>query len=165
MTENSTAAGAGTALTAFDTGERLEPVVWPQKPGNTGDCGKVDFDTDEGSTALTLHATRNDDGDSYTLHVGNVSVDLAVVGDDSAPKMEVPSKILQEKVGEAIAELRTSYEQEVAEVYWNHRQAVIVVPGEKHVRKQQMIIVADDGFTMSAKAGSWHNGVRDTRID
>jgi hypothetical protein len=155
------------ALTPYDTGDRLEPNSWTarnQPKTSREDYGKVDFDNEEGATALTLHATRNDDGDSYTLHIENVSVGLAVVGDDSAPKMEVASKTLQEKVGETIAKLRTPYEQEIAEVYWNHRQAVIVVPGEKHVRKQQIILVADAGFIMSAKAGGWHNGVRDTRI-
>lgn len=160
------------ALTPYDTGDRLEPHPWTaagdQAKSNPENYGKVDFDTDEGTTALTVHASRNEDGKDgggYTLHIGNVGVDLAVECDETVPVILVPSAALREKVQKIISDLRTPIEQEEAEVYWaNGHEALILVPGEKHVRKQQLIIVSEGGGVISAKAGSWGHGVRDTRI-
>jgi hypothetical protein len=161
------------SLTPYDTGDRLEPQPWQVQPRNLPDAeeaaryGKVDFDNEESATFLTAYVERNEDRKGYTLHAnfdgeGALTVNLSVEGEEAL--LLQPSAALQEKVQRTIAELRTSYEQEVAEVYWQHGQAVIVVPGEKHVRKQQIILVSEDSFTMSAKAGTWTNGVRDTRI-
>lgn len=64
-------------LTPYDTGERLEPVVWPlhwTRPRPTQedlDCyGRVDFDDDSGQTLVTVHARRAEDG-TYELVVDN----------------------------------------------------------------------------------------------
>lgn len=63
------------ALTPFDTGDRLEPHSWPV--GGDPDCfGRVDFDDDASATVLTAYAERRADG-SHALHV-----DL-LVGDDN----------------------------------------------------------------------------------
>lgn len=52
-------------LTPYDTGERLFPDPWDLDAGHleTGDdYGKVDFDTDEGSTVCTVHVERRPGG-------------------------------------------------------------------------------------------------------
>jgi hypothetical protein len=158
------------SLTPYDTGGRLEPHSWTsrnQPKTSFEDYGKVDFDTEDGTTALTVHAERNGDGKDgggYTLHIGNVGVDLAVKGDETVPLIQSPSAVLGEKVQRTISDLRTPIEQETAEVYWNGHEALILVPGEKHVRKQQIILVSEGGGVISAKVGPWGNGVRDTRI-
>lgn len=72
-----------------------------------------------------------------------------------------PFKDLQQQVQRIITGVRTSIEREEAQVFWNHRQAVIVVPGEEHVRKQQVIMVTEGRGVLSAKVGSWGNGVED----
>ncbi|MGY4541377.1 hypothetical protein ACVWY0_001286 [Arthrobacter sp. UYNi723] len=164
MTHRSPATDTLAELTPYDTGDRLEPHPWPRNTPE--DYGKVDFDDEEGATALTLHVDRNKDASGgYTLHIENVSVGLTVEGDETAPMIEAPSKELQEQVQHIIAGLRTPIEQEEAEVFWNYRQAVIIVPGEQHLREQQVIMVTEGGGVLSAKVGDWRNGVRDTRID
>lgn len=156
------------ALTPYDTGDRLEPHSWTgrnQAETNFEDYGKVDFDTEEGATALTVHAVY--DGDAfggYTLHIGNVGVDLTVEGDETLPVIEVPSAFLREQVQQVIRDLRTTAEREEAVVFWNEPEALILVPGEKHVRKEQVIHVSDGGGAFSAKVNNWREGVRDTRI-
>jgi hypothetical protein len=56
--------------TPYDTGERLEPRVWPtSEPGvkySPTRYGKVDFDDEESSTVATLWIERQGDG-TYTL--------------------------------------------------------------------------------------------------
>lgn len=160
------------SLTPYDTGVRLEPKPWHVQPlllpatEEADRYGRVDFDTDEGSTALTVYVEHDKLSDSRTLHIGNVSdvVELRIAGDDSAPRIEAPSKALQGRVESILEGLRTPIEREEAEVLWSGNQAMILVAGEKHVRKQQLILVSEDGFVMSAKVGNWGTGVRDTRI-
>ena len=50
-------------LTNYDTGARLEPYVWP------GDTGRVDLDTDEGVTVITVYAESGSPGGAVHLHV------------------------------------------------------------------------------------------------
>lgn len=161
-----------TALTPYDTGERLEPRPWQVQNRNLPDpdernrYGRVDFDDDEAATQVTVHVTKDADRDGHTLHISNARESLRIVTDgEEGPLVESPSEELQKAVEETMARLRTPYEREEAEVFWNAGQAMILVPGEKHVRKQQVILVSANAFTLSAKVGSWHNGVRDTRID
>lgn len=160
-------------LTPYDTGERLEPHVWVrdaspgEQPRKPGDYGKVDFDDEESTTALTVHAEHNEDK-TYTLHIENISVGLKMKVESEDIMTVTPTQELQTQVFETIRELRTSTEQEVAEVYWQNGQALILVAGEIGYRKQQAIIVHEPGNrfakTSSAKVGNWGNGVRDTRI-
>jgi len=49
-----------TELTPYDTGEVLEPKVWPTR-GRSDRYGFVDFDDDESATQLTVQATAGDD--------------------------------------------------------------------------------------------------------
>lgn len=150
-----------TALTPYDTGKRLQPMPWRVQPLNlpdeqeAGRYGRVDFDDDEGSTVATVYAERNADRTGYTLHVGNTSGNVAVEGDDSIPHADTPTLTLQEKVAGVIADLATAPEREEAEVYWNRRQALILVPGEKGVRKQKLIHVTDGGDDMYALVKDW----------
>lgn len=160
------------ALTPFDTGERLQAVPWHVQPRNLprqderDRYGRVDFDDDEGTTILTAFVDRGSDG-HHTLHIENVmdADTLQIAGDETAPLIEAPSKALQDRVDAVIAGLRSPVEREEAEVFWNAGRALILVPGEKGVRKQQLIQVAADGFTISAKVGSWGSGIRYTGID
>lgn len=150
-------------LTPYDTGDRLEPNSW--LPGSDADYGKVDFENDESVPLLTLHISRDQNtSNGYILNIENVETDLTVAGDQNAPKLVAPSKRLQEQVQEVLEGLRTKIEQDEAEVYWKHNEALILVPGEKHVRKQQLILVNADTPVLSAKVRSWAMGVRDTRI-
>lgn len=75
-----------------------------------------------------------------------------------------PTPVLYGEVQDTIAGLWTEAEREEAEVYWEDHQALILVPGEKGVRKQQIIIVTDNDSCLSAKVGNWAVGVRDTAI-
>lgn len=70
-------------LTPFDTGETLEPKVWPPRysePGRSAedraDFGKVDFDNDESATVYTVQIVRNDPipstGELYTIRITNL---------------------------------------------------------------------------------------------
>ena len=70
-------------LTPFDTGETLEPKVWPPRysePGGSAedrvDFGKVDFDNDESATVYTVQIVRNDPvpstGELYTIRITNL---------------------------------------------------------------------------------------------
>lgn len=51
------------ALTPYDTGEVLEPHVWPKanNPSEYPNFGKVDFDNEEGGTDLTLRVMPDPD--------------------------------------------------------------------------------------------------------
>ena len=68
-------------LTPYDTGERLEPHRWvtehtgPKQTTPRDRFGRVDFDNDEGRTALSLYVERTAQG--YTLHVER-SADVAL---------------------------------------------------------------------------------------
>lgn len=169
------AAAAPRELTPYDTGDKLEPHIWPVNDSKTvvENFGKVDFENEEGATALTVHAVRNEDrnggGDArYTLHIVNHGVDLAVESDEKDAVILAPSRALREAVLEIVNNLDTEIEKQEAEVFWSVHQAIVIVPGEKHVRKQQAIIVNETRKrridTMSAKVGPWSAGVKDTRI-
>lgn len=49
-------------LTPYDTGERLEPHRWRERPEAPEDYGKVDFEDDESATVATLHFERTETG-------------------------------------------------------------------------------------------------------
>lgn len=161
------------SLTPYDQGTRLEPKPWQVQNLNLPDeeeadrYGRVDFDNDEGATGLTVYVEYDKLSEESTLHIGNVTdgAKLRIVGDDSAPRIEAPSKELQERVDETILDLRTFIEMEGAEVFWNGGQALILIPGEEHVRQQQLILVSDHSDSMSAIVNDWSDGVHDTRID
>lgn len=175
MTAEEAAAAPKQELTPYDTGDKLEPRIWPVNHGKTvvENFGKVDFDNEESVTALTVHAARNEDrnggGDArYTLHIVNHGVDLAVESDEKDAVVLAPSRALREAVLEIVNSLNTEIEKQEAEVFWSVHQAIVVVPGEKHVRKQQAIIVNESRSgsvnIMSAKVGPWSAGVKDTGI-
>ena len=63
------------ALTPFNTGDRLEPRAWPINDDRDR-FGRVDFDDDEAATVFTAYAERLADG-SNALHVA------LLVGDDN----------------------------------------------------------------------------------
>lgn len=160
-------------LTPYDTGEVLEPKPWHVQPLNLPDpeekarYGRVDFDNDEGATVLTAHIGKNTDPGlpGYTLNLSNVNAALAVTIDDSAPLLKVPSQELRDSVERVVSGLRTQIEQDEAEIFWSDHQALVLVPGEKHVRKQQLILVSENTEDLSAIVKNWGVGVRDTRID
>ena len=56
------------SMTPYDTGERLEPQLWPTSD-DPETFGRVDFDDDEGRTVLTAYVERR--GLDYVLHVGS----------------------------------------------------------------------------------------------
>ena len=66
------------ALTPYDTGERLEPQLWPADD-DPDRYGRVDFDDDEGATIVSAHGERLPTGD-YRLVVTRVS-DVRLVVD------------------------------------------------------------------------------------
>lgn len=73
-----------------------------------------------------------------------------------------PTEGLRRAVDNVLAELRTPYEREEALVYWGeNNDALVIVPGEKGVRKQQAIIVSERD-TMSAVVKGWRFGLTDT---
>ncbi|WP_338675929.1 hypothetical protein V1460_25395 [Streptomyces sp. SCSIO 30461] len=64
-------------LSPYDTGARCEPKLWQpnskavakvMRSGEAEDIGNVDFTNDEGSTVVTVHVSRSDDG-LYTVHL------------------------------------------------------------------------------------------------
>lgn len=64
-------------LTPYDTGSRLEPKLWQpdrssviaaMSAGEHEDIGKVDFNDDEGATAVVVVMSRDADG-GYVLEV------------------------------------------------------------------------------------------------
>ncbi|HRL80917.1 MAG TPA: hypothetical protein PLK46_11375 [Propioniciclava sp.] len=64
-------------LTPYDTGDRLEPQLWPTGEADT--FGRVDFDDDESRTVATAYIAR--EGSAYVLHVVNPSDALTVASD------------------------------------------------------------------------------------
>lgn len=49
-------------LTPYDTGARLEPHRWRERPTQPQDYGKVDFEDDESATVATVHIERTPAG-------------------------------------------------------------------------------------------------------
>lgn len=162
-----------TPLTPYDTGVRLEPKPWHVQRLNLPDeeeadrFGRVDFDNDEGAVGLTVYVEYDKLSEESTLHIENVADPdkLQVTSDGDGPLIVAPTRELQDRVEETIADLDTSVERESAEVYWNRHQALIIVPGEQHVRKQQVIHVSDNADTMSALVQDWAGGVHGTGIE
>lgn len=84
-----------TALTPYDTGDRLEPRPWVQgqvaTPGGlprraeVEDYGRVDFDNDEGATVLTLYVERTSTG-GYVLHLDSAEP-VAIAGQDGGTQL------------------------------------------------------------------------------
>lgn len=73
-----TASAIPDALTPYDTGERLEPQLWPAND-DPDRYGRVDFDDEEGATIVSAHVDRLPSGD-YRLVVTRVS-DVPLVVD------------------------------------------------------------------------------------
>lgn len=69
-----------TALTPYDTGERLEPKPWSLDERE--DYGKVDFDDDCSETVVTLHVESASSG--HVLKLDNVVGALEIQGPDGA---------------------------------------------------------------------------------
>lgn len=153
-------------LTPYDTGERAEPKVWTKGHiENDGDYGKVDFDDDAGGTVATLYIEKGEDGYALKGYTNEpLTIDVDDQTDEGLMLIVQPSAKLQTRVKAVLDDLDTETERIEAEVFWQGKQALILVPGEKHVRKQQAITVYDWTDTMSAKVGDWASGVRDTRI-
>lgn len=161
-------------LTPYDTGTRAEPKVWlADHRESDEDYGKVDFNDSEDYTIATLHIEKAEGGGGYTLsgysnEVLKVDIDFNVF-DELQPVFIQPSEALQAKVREVIDGLYSPYEREEAETYWQDGKALILVPGEKHVRKQQVIMVHEPGYPYadidSAIVKGWETGVQRTRID
>lgn len=157
-----------TPLTPFDTGVRAEPKVWGEGHCESDeDYGKVDFNDDGDYTLATLHIERGEDG-SYALRgYANepLAVDITDQTDEGLMLIVQPTAELQIKVKDVIDDLDTETERIEAEVYWQHSSALVLVPGETGYRKQQAIMVYDNGLKpSSAIVKSWADGVRDTRI-
>lgn len=159
------------ALTPYDTGKSAEPKVWEKRHRESeDDFGKVDFNAEDDHTIATLAIKRGEDG-GYTLTgYANepLTVDIDFQGADEEPLIIQPTAALKSNVKDTITLLRTSYERDAAEVYWadNGHRAMILVPGEKHVRKQLLINVTDvgEGEDSSAYVKGWADGVRETRL-
>jgi hypothetical protein len=158
--------------TPYDTGKRSEPKVWTKSHiEDDDDYGKVDFENDEGGTLATLYIEKDEDG-TYALR-GDANeplkVEIETDEDPLDPVLIQPSEALKTKVRDTIEELYSPYEREEATVYWQEGQALILVPGEKHVRKQQIIMVHEPGYPYadidSAIVKGWESGVQRTRID
>ncbi|KSU51573.1 hypothetical protein [Microbacterium enclense] len=67
-------------LTPYDTGDRLEPQLWPL--GEDPDSyGRVDFDNDESATIFTAYVEREREGDGYAMQVAGMSEPLNLVVD------------------------------------------------------------------------------------
>lgn len=132
--------------TPYDTGERLEPHVWVTNgivvPGGhprfaeEGEYGRVDFDADDGTTVLTLHVQRADNG--YRMVVDQHGEEyLHVVGANEPPMLVDPA--LQQD-----AEYRT-------------RQMMLLDAGLAHIGKaySEDIFYADDGDPTAFSLGNY----------
>lgn len=97
----------------------------------------------------------------------NMPVTITVDEEEHAMLID-PSPALQAAVKQTIERLDPGYSRDVAEVYWQDGQALILVPGEKHVRKQLVILVTElainDSSVMSAVVKGWGDGIQDTRV-
>lgn len=156
-------------LTPYDTGKRLEPQPWTAEHRKwDDDYGKVDFDNEESTTEAIVYIEKSEPG--YTLHAsstGSEPLKVELMADDEPVLVTQPSPALQANVRDTIQLLHLPFGDE-PEVYWaaNNRRALILVGGEKHVRKQLLIQVTDvgDGEDISAYVKNWADGIRDTRI-
>lgn len=88
-------------LTPYDTGDRLEPQLWPT--GDADTFGRVDFENDEACTIATAYIAR--DGDAHVLHVDNLSDALTVTTDHGRVL------ILDEDTAAGVAELLSMAER------------------------------------------------------
>jgi hypothetical protein len=163
-------------LTPYDTGERLEPKTWVTSTAgltrdNAEDFGKVDFDNEESATEAIVYIEKNQEKPGYTLRAYNMGPEplrLALEEEDRPAVVIQPTDKLREIVQDTIdADVDPRVRDEV-QVYYspNNREALILVPGEKHVRKQLLISVLDagEGTTTSAYVKDWASDVRETRL-
>lgn len=88
-------------LTPYDTGDRLEPQLWPT--GDADTFGRVDFENDEASTIATAYVAR--EGDAHVLHVDNLSEALTVTTDHGRVL------VLNEDAAAGVAELLSMAER------------------------------------------------------
>lgn len=133
-------------LTPYDTGERLEPHVWVTNgivvPGGRprfaeeSEFGRVDFDADDGTTILTLHVQRADNG--YRMVIDQHSEEYVhVVGQNEPPMLTDPA-LAQD------AEYRT-------------RQMMLLDAGLAYIGKTygEDIFYADDGDPTAFSLGNY----------
>ena len=81
-------------LTPYDTGDRLEPQLWPL--GEDPDSyGRVDFDNDESATILTAYVEREREGDGYAMHVAGMSEPLNLVVDGGGRMVPVSAELVE----------------------------------------------------------------------
>jgi hypothetical protein len=73
------------ALTPYDTGEILQPILHP------GTTGKVDYDNDESSTILTVSARPTSGSDGTTVDIDTQSDDMVTVVLDGTTVFETNS--------------------------------------------------------------------------
>lgn len=79
-------------LTPYDTGDRLEPQLWPL--GEDPDSyGRVDFDNDESATVLTAYVER--EGDGYAMHVTGMAEPLSLVVDGGGRVVLVSAELVE----------------------------------------------------------------------
>lgn len=152
-------------LTPYDTGERLEPRPWVQpgtQPKNLAAYGRVDFDNEESSTALTVFVDRDlGNHNSYTLHFENVNVELSLA------RRQFSANYCGTLQGSSAAgpthHHRPTHEHRAGRSpgLLERPSGCHRVPGEEHVRKQQVIMVTEGRGVLSGKVGSWGNGVED----
>jgi hypothetical protein len=92
--------------TPYDTGVRLEPLVWVRdgitgkenrRPAEAGDYGRVDFDDDASCTIATAYIAR--EGGAHVLHVDSLSDALTITTDHGHVL------VLDENTAAGIAEL------------------------------------------------------------
>jgi hypothetical protein len=98
--------------TPYDTGARLEPIIWAcHNRVTVDDFGKVDFDTAENFTLATLWIERTEDGAHALRGHHNEPLAIKLVdqsGTDEQAGNSVPSKALRDKLRQIIEGLRTS---------------------------------------------------------
>lgn len=85
-------------LTPYDTGEVLEPKLWPATGDDFDRFGRVDFDNDAGETVFTMQMKR--DGKGYRLNIdGHHDVELTVsTTGDSPAKQTKPTVETQQPI-------------------------------------------------------------------
>lgn len=116
-------------LTPYDTGERLEPHVWVRgqtaSPGGRprratqSDYGRVDFDTDDGTTALTLYVAPAKHG--YMVHADQHDDEyLQLAAINELPVIDGPTTELDPAYRERQAMLLEAGLREVADTYSEH---------------------------------------------
>jgi hypothetical protein len=164
-------------LTPYDRGDRLVPIPWVQEDARRygtrpdDDWGKVDFDNEESGTEAVAYIEKNRDEPGYTLRVANMGIEplrVVVMEDDKLAPVIQPTEALRRNVEQIRAQLPKNGTEDESVVYYseNNHRAMVLLHGEKHVRKQLLLFVTDvgDGEVISAYVKDWANGVRDTRI-